>query len=222
MNIFYDLARGIERLTNTPAIEVLFQKVDLVDDAKAERVRRTLSSVFDLDVAPAVQESVRIADNFYVYWKKKNASDGDAVFGEFYLNTVLLFGLENELDPTFKSKKYGDIDLDDTRVFDHYKFNGGPIYSLLPLRDGHLEDKVLVFNEKSLFSTTLTYSTYLEQLRRTRGALFWQYLFCEDAKVEPYEVDALARGIDFVAKTFPGDDYEELQQRLKSLRTRLR
>lgn len=218
MTIFDELSGQIRALQRSPAIEVRFHNSTLADEAKAARVRRTLASIFDLEVAPSVAESVRIADNLYVYWKQKDAPDDDAVFGEFYLSTVLLFGPENELNAAFKSKTFDGMDLNDTRVFDHYKYNGGPIYALVPVRNGRIEEDVLIFNEKRLLKTALTYPTYLEALRLTRGVRFWQYLFCENPRVEPYEIDALAGGLAFIAQVFPGDDYRDLRLRLERLR----
>lgn len=118
----------------------------------------------------------------------------------------------------FKTRRYDGIDLNETRVFDYYAYNGGPISVLLPVRNGRLEDGVLIFNERNLFRTSLTYETYLKALTLTRGLLFWQYLLCIDAKVERYEVGALERGLKFLEQIFPNDEYADLRSRLGRLK----
>jgi hypothetical protein len=217
MSIYTDIAGQIQRLKTSPAIEVKYHKDTLTPPSQIETVRGTLGSVFDLQCPPSVANSVEIDDELYVYWKSREQSAEDAVFGEFFLRSVLVFGLTNDLSPTFLSQPYGDIDLRNTRVFDYYAYNGGPIHALLPASGQRIEDGVLIFNEKQVWRTSLDYATYLDVLRRTRGFLFWQYLFCDRIRVEQHEMVALKRGFAFVEREFPGDDYSDLRERLRHL-----
>jgi hypothetical protein len=220
MSVLDDLAAEVHALGGSELVEVLYRNDRLVDESQVVHLREMLTAIFKLEAAAQVEELLRIDDSLHVYWKRKGASEDNAVFGEFHLRTPILFGPKNDLNETYKSKKYDGVNLHDTRVFDYYAYNGGPIYSLLPVHNGRIDDTVLVFNEKAVFSTTLTCSAYLEQLRRTRGVLFWQYLFCKDAKVESYELDALKRGLEFIARVFPKDDFSDLQRGLQALTKR--
>jgi hypothetical protein len=104
--------------------------------------------------------------------------DIDPVVDEFFLRSVLVFAAANNLNDVYLSRSYEAIDLRATRVFDYYPFQGGPIYSLLPIVEKRIEDRVYIFNEKGVYRTSLDYSSYLEAVRLTRdsyiGGMNWR------------------------------------------------
>lgn len=61
------------------------------------------------------------------------------------------------------------------------------------------------------------YGDYLDKLLLTRGIYYWQYLFADPGQGLPRlarVVKSLGSSIDFLARTFPGDDFSDLRDRL--------
>jgi len=215
MSIFESLAAEVDNLRRSPHIEVLFHKNRLSD---ATDLRSDLEAILSLELPPPVLDSVEIDDDLHVYWKSTLHTEDAAVFGEFFLRSVLLFAPRSQLNEIFQSRRYAAIgDMKKMRVFDYYAHNGGPIYALMQVVGRKIDDRVYIFNERDVFTTTLNYESYLQVLLRTRGFLFWQYLYCENPQLHDYEVSAIGRGLDFVEQEFPGDDYGELRRRLQAL-----
>jgi hypothetical protein len=176
--------------------------------------------VFGIQCADSIAQSVEIDDQLNVYWRQRaESSADDPTLGEFFLRSVLVFSGKNDLNAVFR-KEYDGVDLKDTRVFDYYPYNGGPIYALLPAVGERIEDRVLIFNERQVSPTALDYMAYMKELRLTRGFLYWQYLFSDRLDVEEYELRAIQRGLAFVEREFPHDDYVDLRARLKHLESR--
>jgi hypothetical protein len=220
MSILDSLAGEIKRLQRSKHIEVRFEKCGLI--RPSEEMREDVETIVGLKLPPSVVNSLQIEDDLYVYWKSAAHSEDSSVFGEFFLLSVLLFANENNLNEQYQSRSYKAIeDMRRMRVFDYYAYNGGPIYSLLQVTGEKLEDRVFVFNERDVFTTTLDYGSYLSALLQTRGFLYWQYLFCENPQLEPYEVEAVERGLVFVEQEFPEDDYRGLHERLAALKQSL-
>lgn len=218
MTIFDNIAAEIDGLKRSPHIEVLFHKNKLTPDDQLIYLRTILEPVIGLHVPSSIAESLKIDDDLHVYWKSKVDPENNAVFGEFLLQSVLLFGVSNQLNEVFLSRHYKAVpDMREMRVFDYYAYNGGPIYSLLRVADGRLDEQVYVFNERDVFTTTLDYAEYLKRVRVTRGSQFWQYLFCENPDVRDYELAAIKRGLVFVESEFPEDDHSELKSKLEAL-----
>jgi hypothetical protein len=220
MSIFNDISSQIGQLLALPEFKVKFHKLSLVPQSEIDDVREVLNSVLKIRCPPAIASSVEIDDQLNVYWNAEGGAGGDMVFGEFFLRSVLLFGKRNELNSTFLSKEYNGVDLRKTRVFDYYAYNGGPIYALFPVVENVIEDRVLIFNEKQVSRTSLDYMRYLQLVRRTRGFMFWQYLFCERIDLEEYELAAIQRGLAFIERKFPTESYSDLKQHLARLETR--
>ena len=217
MTIFEQLAADITQLLTSSRVSVTFSKNTLTPESRLHDLKNVLTSVFALRCPASVAESIRIDDEIYVYWKGR-ADGGDVpVFGEFFLRSVLVFALVNDLSETFTAKPYNAVDLRQTRVFDYYAHHGGPIHALLKVTARTVSDGVLVFNERDVFPTTLDYDGYLAALHRTKGFVFWQYLYCEQVRPETYELDAIRRGLEFVEREFPSEDYSDLWRRVDRL-----
>lgn len=218
MTIFDSIANEIDELKRSSQIEVLFHKNKLTPDDQLIYLETVLEGVIGLQISPSVAESLKIDGDLHAYWKSKIDPEDRGVFGEFFLQSVLVFGAENQLNETFLSQRYKAIaDMREMRVFDYYAYNGGPIYSLLRAVDGRLEDRVYVFNERDVFPTSLDYAGYLKIVRLTRGVQFWQYLYAENPEVRDYEAAAIQRGLAFLEREFPNDNYSELTNRLAVL-----
>lgn len=219
MNPFEQLAGEVDRLRKSqPRIEVLFSRNSLVPQSRINDLRTDLETILGLKIPAAIIESVHVDDNLYAYWKSADRSEEETVFGDFFVRSVLLFAPENDLNEVFQPRSYDIVgNLRETRVFDYYAYNGGPIYSLLRVIDGTIDERVYIFNEREVFATALDYANYLAALRLTRGFLFWQYLFCEKLRPEEYEIRAIRRGLSFVEEGFPEDSYRDLWERLNAL-----
>jgi hypothetical protein len=220
MTIFESLAAEVDNLRRSPRVRVRYSKNKLV---RRDGIRDDVRQFLAFDVPPLFVETVDFEDNMHVYWSAAdNPEDAPGVFGEFFMVSVLLLPDKNDLDPIYQSREYAAIpDMRDMRVFDYYAYNGGPIYSLLQVKQGRLGDEVFVFDERDVFRTSLSYDRYLQMLCLTRGFLMWQYLFCKGARVEQYDIESIERGLAFIEREFPHDDYSELRDRLnrvKSLR----
>jgi len=217
MSIFNDISSQIAQLLARPEFNVKFHKSSLVPESEIDDVREVLTSVLKVRCPPAIESSIEIDDQLNAYWSAEAGPGGDTVFGEFFLRSVLLFGKRNELNSTFVSKEYEGVDLRNTRVFDYYAYSGGTIHALFPVVENVIENRVLIFNEKQVAQTSLDYMGYLHLVRRTRGFLFWQYLFCEHINLEEYELAAIRRGLAFIELKFPGESYSDLKQHLARL-----
>jgi len=218
MTIFDSIATEIDNLKRSPHVEVLFHKNKLTPDDRLIHLRTDLESIIGLKLPPSIADSVKIDDDMHVYWKSKVRPEGSGVFGEFFLQSVTLFADNNQLNEVFLSRRYKAIDdMRAMRVFDYYAYNGGPIYSLLRLVDGRLDEQVYVFNERDVFTTTLDYAEYLKRVRLTRGFQFWQYLFCESPDIEDYDLAGIKRGMAFIESEFPKEEYSELRSKLEAL-----
>lgn len=217
MNIFHSLAAEIQKLRDSPHVEVLAEKSKLTDQQDLSDTRSAFELLIKVTLPTAVAETAWIDDDLHVYWKTSNHGKDQQTFGEFHLRSALMFTPRNGLNEVFLAKTYDGIDLRAMRVFDYYPYNGGPIHALLRVKDKQLEDGVYIFNERDVFRTSLLYQQYIGVLRVTRGFLYWQYLFCENPKLEEYEVAAIERGLSFVEREFPDDDYSDLRRRQRSL-----
>lgn len=218
MSAFVKIAAEIDRLQRSANVDVRFSQDGplLTGTMDATKTRQALGFL-KFEVPPSVAKSVEIESELSAYWKSRTPTGKEQVTGEFCLRPVLLFGLDSELDPVFKTQRYDGVDLEATRVFDYYAKNGGPIFALMAVADGVLDDKVLVFDEERLYRTSLRYETYLERVRQTRGFLFWQYLFCEGIELEKQRAESISRGLAFVEREFRGEDYSDLWARLERI-----
>ena len=218
MTIFDSIAAVIDGLKRSSHVEVLFNKNKLTPDDQLIYQQTVLEAIIDLKVPLSIAESLKIDGDLHVYWKSKVHQEDKGVFGEFFLQSVIVFGASNQLNEVFLSRRYKTIaDMREMRVFDYYAYNGGPIYSLLRVIDDRLDEHVYVFNERDVFTTTLDYAEYLKRVRLTRGFQFWQYLFCESPDIKDYELAAIKRGLDFLESEFPNDDYSDLKGKLVAL-----
>lgn len=217
MNSFSSIATEIGRLRDSPNVEVLFGKSRLSEKQTVEILRPSLERAVKVKVSSAVAESLWIDDDLHVYWKSRNHRVDEQVFGEFFLRSALLFAKRSGLSEVFLARKYDGIDLGEMRLFDQYAYNGGPIHALLRVNQGRLEDQVYIFDERDVFRTDLTYEQYLQVLRVTRGFLFWQYLYCQNAKIASYNISNIEQGLNFIEREFPGDDYTDLRRRLSAI-----
>jgi hypothetical protein len=220
MNNLFSLPKTISLLQANTHIEVLYSKsvVTPFDQKKAEERKTVFKEQYGLECPPGLEDALFISDELFVYWKNKEKEESKILAGEFHLRSPFLFASESELNDVFKHKKYDSIDLEETRVFDYYPYNGGPIHALLKVEGGTLRDEVLIFNEEDVFRTSLTYQTYLAALHVTKGVIYWQYLYCQRIKAKDYEKKQLKRGLDFIEAQFSAEDYAELRTLWKKLK----
>ncbi|MGY4404085.1 hypothetical protein [Bradyrhizobium sp. USDA 3315] len=213
MTVLREIAAQITRVRKDSAVEVVQSDDRLVEEGQLETLKEMIAG--DRIVYSAcVLGLLQIGGELRLYWHSKADAD-NVVYGEFFLQTPLLFGPKNTLPPIFQDMTFGSLQLKNTRLLDWYALNGGPIHALLRVIDGRLDDNVLIFNEKELFQSELTCDTYLKEVARTKGVFYWQYLYCKDKSLQPFEVAALERGLDFLESAFE-EDCTDLRQRLRN------
>jgi hypothetical protein len=213
MTILNEIAAQVARVRKSSAVEVMQSDDRLVDQSQLEILKEVVADD-PIAYSACVLDLLQIGEELRLYWRSKAEEEDDVVYGEFLLQTPLTFGAKCSLPPIFKEMAFGSLQLKDTRLFDWYGQNGGPIHALLRVIDGRLDDNVLIFNERDLFQSGLTCDTYLKEVARTKGVFYWQYLYCKDKKLQPFEVAALERGLNFLESTFK-EDCADLRQRLR-------
>lgn len=220
MSIIDRLAEEITQLRGMPEFDILHSNNDLVPQASLRSgvMRRIFDDIVKVSASGAILESLAIDDKMFIHWRKREPSGDGEIAGEFNLQSALLFAAKIDIGEPFMSENDYGMDLNTLRVIDYSAFEGGPIYALLPVADLNLGDDVIVFNKEKMLRTSLTYASYLETLLLTRGFLYWQYLFCEEVTMQPYENDAIVRAIAFLKKSFPSDDFSSLDTRLSTVR----
>lgn len=70
---------------------------------------------------------------------------------------------------------------------------------------------------RAFLKLDVDYGGYLDALLLTRGIYYWQYLFADPGRGLPRlarVVKSLGTSVDFLARTFPGDDFSDLWDRL--------
>ena len=220
MNLVEKIAEEIGRLEKCPTVELIRNKRALVPpEEKIDGEDNIIKDMYGLECPATILQSLVIDDELSAYWKSTGQSAAQTVVGEFFLRSVLLFAASSGLPETYLNHDYDLVKLAETRVFDYCPYQGGPIYSLVPIVDKRIEDRVYIFNERKVYETSLNYLEYLKVLQRTRGFLYWQYLFCVGIKLEQYELAAMRKGLDFITKTFDKDNYTDLQTLLNQRST---
>jgi hypothetical protein len=219
-SVIEKVAEEIGRLEKCAAVELVFSKRALA--SPKEQIGENdevIKRMYGLDCASSVLQSLTIDDELSAYWKSKGRPASETVVGEFFLRSVLLFAASSGLPETYLNRDYDFVKLAETRVFDYSPYQGGPIYSLLPVINNRIDDRVYIFNEKKVYKTSLNYLSYVGALRRTRGFLLWQYLFCVGIELDEFELLEMRKGLDFVAGMFDEDDYTDLRTLLNERST---
>jgi hypothetical protein len=213
---FKETISDLQTLASHPELEISYGDLETPHGTNLDH--KAVSKQIGIDCSAAVAETTSIESEFSAYWKGKPTDTAPVVLGEFNLRSVLKFGRENELNEVYFEYEYDVWDLRETRVFDYYAYNGGPIYALLPVNEHRLEDNVLVFDERNLYKTDLDFSSYLAALAGSKGFLYWQYLFCENVACEPYHIEPIEQGLAFIEATFPRSDLSDLKNRFLVLK----
>jgi hypothetical protein len=217
MSILSSIAAEIGRLRRSPSIDVEFwQDALLPETKKTDAVTRQVLRFLTFECPPSVAQSAAIENELSAYWRSKTTVQNAVVTGEFFLRSVLRFGLDNDLNPVFH-REYDGVDLRMTRVFDRYAQHGGPIHALMAVVGKALDDRVLIFDEEHVYRTTLRYEGYLEQVLLTKGFYYWQYLFCEGIKLEKSRAEHIRRGLTFIQGEFSGEDHSALWDRFERM-----
>jgi hypothetical protein len=218
MSILDDLISVVREIEGTTGIEVI--RATYPPEMRSQVTREQLLEILtddDLSYPACVPELLGVGDSLGIYWKVPGEGDGNDLYGEFYLRTPLFFARSNLLPEILQVQEHSGIDLREVRELDTYAFNAGPIHALMRVVGQKLEDHIYVFNERDVFNSDLDCTTYLKTIVRTRGILYWQYLYCKDKKLQPFEVAALERGLNFLESTFE-EDCTDLRQRLREAR----
>ncbi len=212
MSTLTEIAEQIARLQSSGAVEVIKSDDRLEPEEKLGALKELVAED-RIKYPECVLELTRIGEALRAYWRSVEAIEGEQVLGEFLLQTPLRFGPDSTLPDTFQDMKFGALQLRDTRVLDWYGYNGGPVHALLRVIDQRLDDKVWIFDERNLFESELVCSDYLRELARTKGVFYWQYLYCKDRRLQPFEVAALERGLSFLESAFQ-ENCDDLRKRL--------
>ncbi|WP_103352417.1 hypothetical protein [Amycolatopsis sp. CA-128772] len=171
-----------------------------------------------------------LAHNFHrrsdveLAWRAKEPDE--AIAGEFSLVHVadaLLAGPSArlaELSACIPDKRL----LEELRPFDTQPTGGTGSCAALRLTGNATTAEIWYFTlTHGIMRLDLGYGEYLDLLLRVRGLHSWQYLFAE---LDPAELhlsavfSELRSGLEFLARTFPGDDLENLMSRLNALERR--
>jgi hypothetical protein len=106
------------------------------------------------------------------------------------------------------------------RVFDsHYESGAGTLGCLRMMPDGEPPEIWFYDNSRGACKLNITYCAYLDNVRITKGAHGWQYLFSDISLTEPgntHLAGSLAETLDFLETALPDHDYTPLRTRLSS------
>lgn len=205
-----------------------------------EHARDLIKEATGIHLAPLMTDNFHRYGELRCHWRATGA-DG-AVGGEFWLNhlvNVLVDRVPNDLPEARWPRQERDHDRLRTdcdvhtpdgeergvTVFDSQCVAGiGAVTGFAEADEGSIiideasgqpEIWYHVNTDATLVRLHLTYPEYLEALLLTRGFHGWQYLYADPH--DPgfgYCAPDLRRQLDFVERTFPGDDFSTLRSRL--------
>ncbi|WP_330316954.1 hypothetical protein [Streptomyces platensis] len=142
------------------------------------------------------------------------------VTGEFFLTP--LPKAVREIPPSFPPSLYPEEEQRigaELHIIDDAPYTGAGSFVGIRIQP-EVTDPEIWFSDhtRGLWQMDLDYHTYVEYLRRTKGAFGWQHLYTR-APLNDWEfertADRIARMLDVLPQVFPDYDYTPLRQQLE-------
>lgn len=172
------------------------------------------------DLPAEMQKCFMRFRNIGAYWHTEDPES--PVGGEFnliHLSECLSLG-----PPTWHARDEWSPEQKDLfshfRVFDSHYESGSGTFGCLRLMQGGEPPEIWFYdNARGATKLDITYCEYLHNVRITKGAHGWQYLFSDLPLTEPgntHLTRVAAETLDFLETDFPQHDYTALRARLSS------
>ncbi|MDI3385035.1 hypothetical protein QIS99_02215 [Streptomyces sp. B-S-A8] len=180
-----------------------------------EYVFGSLAQDYGLPFSPAVQRNFFRFDKISAYWE--STEEGSELVGEFQLNHVYSRRL---MSHTWEGTDDWERNLyKELRIFDNTPRTGSGRMAGLRASPGTTDPEIWFFDmRQGAMEMELDYGTYLDTLMVTKGAIGWQYLFCDagfgDSGFTPI-VGGLKEMLDVFPRLFPDHDYSDLKARFR-------
>ncbi|MGW5466658.1 hypothetical protein [Streptomyces chartreusis] len=223
-----DLTAGERRLQNmldelqgAPDVSIHASKPGTVDPAPrdADDVFAEFARSTGVILDPRLKTCFFRFGRFAARWSLEASPNGlSGEFNVMHLSDVAV----TEAPPTdLESLTPAEQDLyRELRVFDDQPESGTGAFAALRLRPGTPNPEVWYHDfHVGGFKLDIDYCQYLQQLVITKGAIGWQYLFC-DVSFEDDDFlevgDAMAEMLEVFPRIFPAHDYTDLRARLEA------
>ncbi|MGC4948608.1 hypothetical protein ACLQ2N_20700 [Streptomyces sp. DT224] len=213
-----------EDLLSCPEVTVLSSNQGpLLNRAgNAQKVFDRLASLGYASLPEVMQSCFMRFREFGAHWQ---ASDPESeIGGEFnliHLSETIRMGPPPWSDRSEWSAEERDL-YSQFRIFDtHLQSGSGTLGSLRMMPFGTAPEVWFYDNTRGPFKLDMSYCSYLDNVRITKGGHYWQYLFSDISLTEPgniYIATHIQKLLDFLQSAFPHVDYEPLLDRL-SLKT---
>jgi hypothetical protein len=148
--------------------------------------------------------------------------EGRTVAGEFRLVQFsdAIFNGPSEWPHSSAGGKEEQALFEQLRVFESQPFGGGGTETAFRLVEDPQPAEIWYYHmSQGALLLDLSYGDYLDTLLRTRGFYYWEYLFADPGKSKPGLGSVrpdLRVHLDFLAATFPDEDFADLTARLEA------
>jgi hypothetical protein len=188
---------------------------DYLGDASA--ALEMIGKAEDVELPTQLKENFHRRSGAALAWRA--AAPDEAVAGEFRLvhfGEALLAGESTWLTDMASSEEERSL-FTQLRIFDNQPSGGTGTAAALRLGGpGEPPEIWYVDMTQGAMRLDLHYGAYLDTLLRVRGLYYWQYLFADLDGAEvamSVAVPGVRRGLDFLARAFPEEDFDDLMSR---------
>lgn len=176
-------------------------------DESVQRMAAMFERRFKLPCPPSFHEGLLLPDRVEIRWQ------AGEIAGEIMIRNPLM-SLKRTLDPSVMDWTLEGVPLAETRILDQVTDNAGPFWIVFRITKTEVDPTLYLFDQRDLWTLRIDFNAYLEMAALTRGIVFWQFLFCDDA-MPPDVTKALQEGLQHLRKRAADPGLDELDRRLK-------
>lgn len=181
-----------------------------------------LQKKFNVDYYPSMSAFYELLGRINIAWHYKREDD-IVVPGEINLVnfTNIFFRQVILYDPTAPEEEIAHIK--ELKPFDDHPFLGDGVLSAFKIVPSKPEPEIWLFDGSiggQIFKMDITLEEYFKALLDMRGAIPWQYLFCDiDFSKSPFVIKKqhLQEILETLPMLFPDTDYSPYQERFNQL-----
>ncbi|MFG2290018.1 hypothetical protein ACGFOU_28580 [Streptomyces sp. NPDC048595] len=213
-------AKALKELKECPQLDVSEANFGSITEPldDADDIFESLAEWHELPLDSEVRKNFFRFNEIEAYWCSSHPDS--EMIGEFSLTHLYGSVEEKHMDDIWEGNDDWERELyGELRIFDDTPRSGTGRMATLRATPGTTNPEIWFFDMRAgAMEMDLDYRTYLDTLLITKGAIGWQYLFCDEGYGHPGFTplaDGLKEMLDTFPRLFPDYDYSELQARLR-------